>query len=238
MISYFFQGNKEDSDEMIGTPLPSEEVVLDQTSLKQTIKCLFRPSSFSISDAERFADVPLPQASFEFQRKCDIFCKNKHGGLLFFRSQSKTSSERFITSSEPSETNGLLSLRVRTKMRHLFELKCDICGKKKDKGHFCLKYPSLNALRLKECERSSKRTSSKRSSWNCLVQFWNASPVTQRRVTGEGVQNCTRNCSDQGICFKTSLKLYIESSSKCSSAELTGSYRNYVKLVHVCSFFA
>ncbi|KAK2549243.1 hypothetical protein P5673_030353, partial [Acropora cervicornis] len=63
-------GNEEDSVEMIGTPLPSEEVVLDQTS-------------FLIYDAKRFADVPLSQSSFEL-RKCGICGEKKDKGHLCF----------------------------------------------------------------------------------------------------------------------------------------------------------
>lgn len=154
MITYFFQGKEEDSDEMIGTPLPSEDV-LDQKSLKQTIKCPVRPTLFSIS--ERFADVPLSQASFEF------------------------------------------------------ELVCDICGKKKDKRHYCHNWLSLYAvLPHQEYQRSSK--------FNEMKCFKTSSKLNE----------VSSNCSDQEICF-TSSKLN-ETSSKCFKTS-----SKFIKVSSSCS---
>ena len=121
MITYFFQGEEEDSDKIIrmerAIPLFSEGVLLDQRS-DMIGTASAADDNLSISDAERFANVALQlsEAVDELERECDICGKNKHEARFclicqcppntpYFHQAYERSWERYETVSEMSSNS-------------------------------------------------------------------------------------------------------------------------------------
>ena len=216
MITYFFQGNEEDSVEMIGTPLP-----------------------YLIYDAERFADVPLSQSSFEL-RKCGIcgekkdkghLCLNCYWPLNILLLQGNERSLKF------SDQKNRFKISPNWFPKN-YRSDQDFCLKTSsncfDQDFVCIRTSSNPTVCIKT---SSNPTVCIKTSSNPSVCIKTSSNPTVCIKTSSNPTVCSKTSSNrfaQDICFKTSSNCFdqdfvcFKRSSNCSDQDFSFKTSNCV----------